>query len=72
MPMPRALWWSEGGGRFIICEMSLYLPRPGIGISGAAVSVLSNQQTSLAGHAPWLKVGEAVSSCVWLASPIFI
>ena len=24
-PMPRALWWSYGGGRFLISEVPLYL-----------------------------------------------
>ena len=24
--MPRALWWSEGGGAFLVSEVLLYLP----------------------------------------------
>ena len=27
--MPRALWWSEGGGCFLMSEVPLYLPPGG-------------------------------------------
>jgi len=28
MAMSRALWWSEGGGQFLISEVPLYAPAP--------------------------------------------
>ena len=33
-PMPRALWWSYGGGRFLMSEVPLYrrIGRPGTGV----------------------------------------
>ena len=35
-PMPRALWWLQGGGLFLMSEVPLYAPPPRLCLSGGA------------------------------------
>jgi hypothetical protein len=35
--MPRALWWSYGGGLFLMSEVPLYAPYKGLEASGTSL-----------------------------------